>query len=100
MIAFFARHPTAANLLMVLFVLLGALGLLDLRRETFPEFTADRVTVTVAYPGASAQTIDETIVQRVEDAVDGIEYLEKLTSAAQEGVATITLEMEDGADNG
>ncbi|MCB9754496.1 MAG: efflux RND transporter permease subunit [Myxococcales bacterium] len=98
MIAFFARHPTAANLLMVLFVLLGALGLLDLRRETFPEFTADRVTVTVAYPGASAQTIDETIVQRVEDAVDGIEYLEKLTSAAQEGVATITLEMEDGAD--
>ncbi len=98
MIGFFARHPTAANLLMVLFVLLGALGLLDLRRETFPEFTSDRVVVTVAYPGASAKTIDESIVQRVEDAVDGTEYLAKMSSAAQEGLATVTLEMEDGAE--
>jgi multidrug efflux pump subunit AcrB len=93
MIRFFARHPTVANLLMLTFVLLGVLGLLDLRRETFPEFAADRVTITVAYPGASARTIDESIVQRIEDAVDGTEYLGRMSSSAKEGIAAVTLEM-------
>lgn len=98
MIRFFAKHPTAANLLMLTFVLLGVLGVMDLRRETFPEFTADKVTVTVAYPGASAQTIDESIIQRIEDAVDGTEYLDRMTSSAKEGIATVTLAMEDKGD--
>ena len=81
MIQFFARHPTAANLIMLTFVLLGVLGLADLQRETFPEFAADKVTVSVVYPGASAQTIDESIVQRIEDAVDGTEYLDRMTAS-------------------
>lgn len=98
MIRFFANHPTAANLLMLTFIFVGVLGFLDLRRETFPEFTSDRVTVTVAYPGASAQTIDESIVQRIEDAVDGTEYLDRMTAQAKQGVATVTLEMDDAGE--
>ena len=98
MIRFFARHPTAANLIMLTFVLLGVLGLADLQRETFPEFAADKVTVSVVYPGASAQTIDESIVQRIEDAVDGTEYLDRMTASAKEGIAQVTLEMEDGGE--
>ncbi len=95
MIAYLARHPTAANLLMITFLLLGVLGLNSLRRETFPEFTASKVTVTVAYPGASAQEVDESVVQRIEDAVDGIESLDKMTSKAREGLGVVTLEMAD-----
>ncbi len=98
MIAYFARHPTAANLLMVTFLLLGMLGLSSLRRETFPEFTADKVTVTVAYPGASAQTVDEAVVQRIEDAVDGTEFLSTIESTAREGLGVVTLELEDDGD--
>lgn len=98
MIAYFARHPTAANLLMVTFLLLGVLGLSSLRRETFPEFSADKVTVTVAYPGASAQTVDESVIQRIEDAVDGIESMAKVSSVAREGVGVVTLELEDDGD--
>ena len=93
MIGYFARHPTAANLLMISILLLGALGLGDLRRETFPEFTPSVVTVTVAYPGASAEEVDETIIARIEDAVDGIEHLERMTSTARQGVGVVSLEM-------
>lgn len=96
MIAYFARHPTAANLLMITLLLLGVLGLTSLKRETFPEFTPSVVTVTVAYPGAAAQDVDEAIVARIEDAVDGIEYLDRMTSKARQGVGVVTLEMEDG----
>ena len=96
MIAYFARHPTAANLLMITLLLLGVLGLTSLKRETFPEFTPSVVTVTVAYPGAAAEDVDEAIVARIEDAVDGIEYLDRMTSKARQGVGVVTLEMEDG----
>lgn len=98
MIRFFARHPTAANLMMLTFALLGVLSLSGLRRETFPEFASDKLRVTVAYPGASAQTVDESIVERIEDAVDGIEYLAELDSEAREGMATLVLEMEDAGN--
>lgn len=98
MIRFFAKHPTAANLLMLVIVFVGVTGTLDLRRETFPEFTADRITVTAVYPGAAAETVDESVVSPIEEAVDGIEFLSKTTSAAREGVATVTLEMADAGD--
>ena len=98
MIAYLTRHPTAANLLMVTFLLLGVLGLTSLRRETFPEFTADMVTVTVAYPGASAEDVDDSIIQRIEDAVDGTESLAKISSTARESFASVVIEMEDGGD--
>lgn len=98
MIEYLTRHRTAANLLMLTFLFLGVLGLTSLRRETFPEFTADRVTVTVAYAGASAQEVDDAIVQRIEDAVDGIEGLTRMTSSAREGVGTVTLEVDDGTE--
>ena len=98
MIGYLARHPTAANLMMLTFLLLGVIGLSELRRETFPEFTADKVKVTVAYPGASAEEVDESVVQRIEDAVDGIEGLAQMSSTAREGVGAVTLELEDDGD--
>lgn len=100
MIAYFARHKTAANLLMLTFLLLGVVGLRALQRETFPEFLPDKVIVTVAYPGASPQEVDAAIVQRIEDAVESVEFVAKIKSTAKEGLGTVTLEMEDGGDIG
>lgn len=98
MIGYFARHPTAANLLMISLLLMGALGLSALRRETFPEFTPSVVTVTVAYPGASAEEVDEAIIARIEDAVDGVESLDRMTSTARESVGVVKLEMADDGE--
>ena len=67
MISFFARHPTAANLLMLVLVLLGTLALPRLQRETYPEFEPSFIRVTASYPGAPTELMDSTVVQRVED---------------------------------
>lgn len=98
MIEFFARHPTAANLLMGVFLLLGIIVLPTMLRETFPDITPQQVEVRIVYPGASPSEIEESICQRVEDAVDGIQYVREVTSEAREGLAIIKIEMAEGGD--
>ena len=98
MIAFFARHPTAANLLMLLILVLGLVALPSLRRETFPDFTINQVQVKVLYPGATAEEVENAVCQRIEDAVDRVENVDEVICEAREGIATATVDMTDGAD--
>ena len=83
MIRYFAEHPTAANLLMAAFLVLGVLSLPGLRRETFPDTTPNEVQVCVAYPGATAEEVEETVCQRVEEAIDGVKFVKELRSDAR-----------------
>ncbi len=96
MIRYFAQHPTAANLLMVLLMAVGVAALPSLKRETFPDFSADAVQATVPYPGATAEEVEEAICQRIEDAVDGLTDLKEVRCEAREGVGTATIEMLKG----
>ncbi len=98
MIRFFANHPTVANLLMLIFIVMGISSISSLRRETFPAFSADQVEVRVLYPGATAEEIEEAVCRRIEDAVDGVNYVEEVRSDAQEGLGKIVVEMQDGKD--
>ena len=98
MIGYFARHPTAANLLMLVIALLGVLTLPDLRRETYPEFEPSRIRVSAQYPGAGALLVDEMVVARIEDAISGLEGISSMASQSREGSASISLEIDDEAD--
>ena len=98
MIRFFAGHPTAANLLMILLFALGIIALPTMRRETFPDFSASMVEVSVAYAGASAEEIEEAVCQRIEDAIEGLTDVLEVRCDAREGFASATIEMEDGGD--
>ncbi|HIP76377.1 MAG TPA: efflux RND transporter permease subunit [Psychromonas hadalis] len=95
MIAFFTRHPTVANLLMLTFLVLGLTNISNIKRETFPEFNPPYINATVIYPGASPSQIEETICLRLEDAVDGLSNIEETTCDAQEGVASLRLKLTD-----
>lgn len=98
MIGYFARHPTAANLLMLVIGLLGILTLPQLRRETYPEFEPSRIRINAQYPGAGALLVDEMVVARIEDAISGLEGISAMTSTSREGSASINLEVEDEED--
>jgi HAE1 family hydrophobic/amphiphilic exporter-1 len=98
MIRFFTEHPTAANLLMILFVVMGLLSIPNLRRETFPDITPAEVEIRVIYPGATAEDVEETICQRIEDSLDGISFMKELRSDAREGVAATIAEMLPGGN--
>ncbi|MDA7963509.1 efflux RND transporter permease subunit [Ruegeria sp.] len=100
MISYFIRHPVAANLLMVLMCILGAVVLSDIKRETFPEFTASRVGVSVSYPGASARDVDEQICNPLEKSLAGIPGLVKLECLSIDGRGSATAELTEGGDIG
>ena len=98
MIRWFAQHPTAANLLMIVFVVAGLSALPGVKRETFPDFAPQEVEVRVEYRGASAEDVEEAICQRVEDAVDGTTGLEEIRCEAREGLAVAVAEQREGGD--
>ncbi len=98
MIRFFAGHPTAANLLMAAFLIIGAISISDLLRETFPRISSRNVQVNVIYPGASPEDVERAVCLRIEDAVDGIENISEVRCEARENVGVATIEMVQGED--
>ncbi|BBN83661.1 acriflavin resistance protein [Pseudoalteromonas sp. A25] len=96
MIAFFARHPTAANLLMLIICIAGLSALPQLKRETFPEFSSDKVLVSVIYPGASSTQVEQALCIVMEEAVDGLDGIKALSCESREGVANLTIEAQHG----
>ena len=97
-IEWFARNPVAANLLLLVIVVLGLSTISGIKLEVFPEFSLDRLTVTVQYLGASPEEVEEAINVRVEEAIQGIEGVKKIMSLANEGFGVVTVELELGSD--
>ncbi|NNF79953.1 MAG: efflux RND transporter permease subunit, partial [Rhizobiales bacterium] len=98
MIRYFASHPTAANLVMVAFIVAGLFAAPLLQRETFPRVQPSKVEVTVVNPGTRAEDVEEAICQRIEDAVDAIDNVSEISCEAREGLARATVEMVEGAN--
>ncbi len=98
MISFFARHPTGANLLMLVFLIAGALSLPHILKETQPDFAPTEVEIRIRYPGATAREVEEVICQRVENAIDGINYVKEIRADARENLAAIVVEMSAAGD--
>ena len=87
------NNSPAMNILMVAILVVGTISIMNLRREVFPEFELEIVLVTVPYPGASPSEVEEGICLKVEEAVQAIEGIKKLTSVAQEGAGSVVLEL-------
>lgn len=93
MIRFFAAHPTAANLMMLLFIILGVITLPEIKRETFPEIKSYSVEINVPYPGAAPADVEQGICLPLEDALDGISFIEEKVCAAHQNVGLMTVKM-------
>ena len=94
----FVHHRTLANLLMLSFIGVGLFALPNLKKESFPDFDRSEVLISMVYRGASAEDVEQGICLRIEDAIDGVQNIKKVTSVAQEGSAAITIEIEEGAN--
>jgi len=81
------------NVLMLALMLIGALCLVGMRREVFPEFELEVVMVSVPYPGATPQDTEEAICQKIEEAIRSINGIKKVTSIAQEGAGYVLAEL-------
>ena len=98
MISWFARNSVAANLLMVFIVCTGVIGALSVRAETNPEFSFDFIQIQVPYLGAAPEEVEEAVCIRIEEAIQGVDGIKQITSTAAEGMASVLVEVETGAN--
>ena len=91
-------NPVAANMLMALILGGGLVASFKIPREIFPEFSANFITVTVAYPGASPSDVEQGICLKIEDRLRGMEGIKEISSISREGSGMVSLELQTGAD--
>ncbi len=97
-ISWFARNAVAANLLMIIAFVGGAMAYFSMEREMFPVVPVNGASVTVAWNGASPQDVEEQIVTRIEEAVADIDGLDRIFSIAYEGAGTVNIRGRDDID--
>jgi multidrug efflux pump subunit AcrB len=99
-IATFAQHKVAANLLMLIMLLTGLLSLARLNTQFFPNFALDFITIRVEWRGASAEDVEDSITTRIEQELRTIDYVDKMTSTSSYGASIVTLEFEENTEMG
>ncbi|QTF91794.1 efflux RND transporter permease subunit [Halomonas sp. BM-2019] len=98
LIGFFVHHRVAANLVMLVMLLGGALGIARMNIQFFPTFALDVVSVRVVWSGASAEDIEQGITNPLEQRLRSLDGLKRMTSTSAQGIANITLEFHEGTD--
>ena len=95
-IAWFARNGVVGNLLLVVIVASGAITLTQLNSTLLPDVTLELVTVTVPYRGAAPSEVEQSVCVLVEEELQGVRGIEKITATASEGLAYVVAEIESG----
>ncbi len=95
----FINRPIFSGVLSVIVVLLGIIGLVQLPVELFPEIAPPTVRVSATYTGANAETLQKAVVAPLEEAINGVENINYMTSyATNNGTATINVYFRQGTD--
>jgi len=89
------RNTPAMNVLVVAVMVVGWISFSSMRREVFPEFDLEMALVTVPYPGATPEEVEEGICQKIEEACRSVVGIKKITSVAREGLGYCVFEMND-----
>lgn len=83
---------------MVLIVIFGTIGMFSLRKTFFPENESNLIMIQAVYPGASPEEIEKMIVLKIEDNIDGITGIERITSKSSENLGSVTIEVDKDFD--
>ena len=92
LIGVFSSHPTAANLLMAVMIILGVFSLSRINTQFMPTFGIDWIRVAVEWSGSTADDVDANIVQALEPELRYLDGVKKVVSVSVEGVATMSIE--------
>ena len=98
LLSYFTRHRTAANLLLVILLILGTAAIPRMRAQFFPDVIVENVRIDVQWDGAGPEDVDGAIVQALEPALLAVDGVETTAGISNEGRATIIMEFEPGTD--
>ena len=98
LIRWFVNNGVAANLLMAFIIIAGALTIPLLKMEVFPEIEIDIINITAVYPGASPSDVEEAVCIRIEERLQGLDGIKKISSTASENIGSVNVEVLPGQD--
>lgn len=98
LIRWFVSNKVVSNLLMVLIIVTGATTIPMLKMEVFPEIDLNIISVSAVYPGATPSDVEEAICIKIEERLQGLDGVKKVTSNASENVGSVNVEIISGED--
>jgi multidrug efflux pump subunit AcrB len=93
LLTWFIKYPTWANVIKILIMIFGLMALLNMKTSFFTELDSNMISITVVYPGASPEEIEQGVVQKIEDNLKGIQGIDRYSSTSQENFASIMVEV-------
>jgi multidrug efflux pump subunit AcrB len=97
-ITYFIKYPVAVNVIIIAFLVFGLIGAFSIKSSFFPLVDSELINVSLVYPGASPQEMEEGVVLKIEDNLKGIIGIERVTSVSRENAAIVNIEIEEGKD--
>lgn len=98
LIFFWARNKVAANFLMFALLVGGIVTWIKLKKEIFPEISSNYITVQTPYPNATPEEVEKGVCLPIEEAIQDLDGIERLTSTSSEGMGTVVVEVSSGKD--
>ena len=95
-IAWFTHNSVAANLLMVFILVAGYFSYQGINKKMFPEFNSNSIQVTVPHLGAAPEEVEQSVILKIEESLEDIEGIKRITSTAREGLGIVTIELQSG----
>jgi len=95
-IAWFTRNSVAANLLMIFIILAGFVSYQNINKKMFPEFNSNSIQVMVPHLGAAPEEVEQAVILKIEESLEDIEGIKRITAVANEGMGVVTIELQSG----
>jgi len=97
-ITWFIDNPIAANLLMLIFIAGGSISLYSMHKEEFPNIEPGIVQIQVPYLGAAPEEVEQAVCIRIEEAIEGVDGIDRFVTIAREGMCSVMVEVMQDAD--
>jgi len=98
LISWFASNSVAANLLLVTVIILGILSFSKIRQEGFPSLEPNTIRVSVIYDGGTPSMAEEGIALKIEEALEAVPGIKRMTSTSNKNGSSVSIEKESGYD--
>ena len=89
LIAFLVRYPIWSNVILYSTLGFGLISFFQMRYSFFPEIESGIIAIQVVYPGASPQEVEEGVILKIEENLEGIEGIERITSISRENFGSV-----------
>ncbi len=95
-LSFFIKNTVFANIVLLFIIISGIMAVKFMIKETFPDFALDMIAISVLYPGADPEEVEEGISRKIEEVLEGLEGVKQYTTKSSEGIATVQIEVAKG----